>query len=279
MIKITADSTCDLSPELLKRWNITLTPLHILAGNQTFRDGVDITPPDIFRYVEQEGKMCRTAAVNIAEYKALFEEMSEKYDAVIHICISSFFSSCYQNACLAAAEFPNVHVIDSLNLSTGSGHLVCDAAEMAEAGMEPQEICTRLKEIVPKIDASFVIDRLDYLHKGGRCSGLAAQGAKLLQIKPCIEVTGGKMQVGKKYRGTFIHCLEQYVKDRLTQSEAIDDRRVFITHPLCSGEAVAAVRAALARYSSFREIIETHAGCTVSCHCGPDTLGILYQRK
>lgn len=278
-VKITADSTCDLSPEILRDMDITLVPLLILVGDKTFRDGVDIMPADIFRYVDKEGKTCKTAAVNVYEYKRFFAELSPKYEAIIHICIGSGFSSCYQNATLAAQDFQNVYVIDSCNLSSGSGHIVYDAALMAKEGVKGEEIYHRLVASIPKVDASFVIDRLDYLHKGGRCSGLEAIGAKLLQIKPCIEVIDGKMKVGKKYRGSFEHCLETYVKDRLGDKTDIDYSRVFITHPMCSAETVAKVRETIRRYADFDEIIETRSGCTVSNHCGPNTLGILFKRK
>jgi len=279
MIKITADSTCDLSPEILNGMGITPIPLCILVDDKAFRDGVDITPADVFRYVDEEGNICKTAAVNVFEYEHIFAELSPKNEAVIHICIGSGFSSCYQNATQAAQNFKNVHVVDSRNLSSGSGHIVYDAASMAKAGVEPKEICRRLEETIPKVDASFVIDRLDYLHKGGRCSGLEAIGAKLLQIKPCIEVVDGKMKVGKKYRGSFERCLEHYVKDRLYIKQDIDYSRVFITHPMCSAQTVAKIREVICQYAHFDEIIETQTGCTVANHCGPNTLGILYKRK
>ena len=279
MIKITADSTCDLSPEILNDRGITLMPLCILVDDKAFRDGMDITPADIFRYVDEEGKTCKTAAVNVYEYERFFAELSPKYEAVIHICIGSGFSSCYQNAAQAAQSFENVYVVDSRNLSSGSGHIVYDAASMAKDGLEPKEICRRLEETIPRVDASFVIDRLDYLHKGGRCSGLEAIGAKLLQIKPCIEVIDGKMKVGKKYRGRFEDCLEHYVKDRLYIKQDIDYSRVFITHPMCSAQTVAKTREVICQYAHFGEIIETQTGCTIANHCGPNMLGILFKRR
>lgn len=279
IIKITADSTCDLSPGILNAMDITLVPLYIFVDDKAFRDGVDITPADIFRYVDEEGKTCKTTAVNAYEYECFFAELAQKYKTIIHICIGSNFSSCYQNATLAAKRFQNVYVVDSRNLSSGSGHIVYDAAWMAKNGVESEEICRRLEDSIPKVDASFVIDRLDYLHKGGRCSGLEAIGAKLLQIKPCIEVLGGKMKVGKKYRGSFERCLENYIKDRLFGKHDIDYSRVFITYPMCSAQTVAKVRDMIRSYADFEQIIETGAGCTVSSHCGPNTLGILYKRK
>ena len=278
MIKITADSTCDLSTKILNDLNITLAPLLVLIGDEVFHDGVDITPADIFRYVEEEGKTCKTTAVNIYEYECLFEEFSSKYDAVIHICIGSGFSSCFQNATIAAENYENVYVINSQNLTSGSGHLVYEAACMAQNGASVEEICRNLTELIPRVDASFVIDRMDYLYKGGRCSGFEMIGAKILNIKPCIEVVNGKMTVGKKYKGSFDLCLENYIRDRLYIKQDIDYSRVFITHPMCSSQTVEKVKETLLRYAHFDEIIETPAGCTVSSHCGPNTLGIIFKR-
>lgn len=279
MIKVTADSTCDLTPEILSKLNVTLTPLAIMVGEDTFHDGVDIHQEDVFRFVEQEGKTCKTAAVNVYEYHRLFEELLETYDAVVHINISSEFSSCYQNASLAAKSFENVYVVDSRNLSSGNGHVVYAAAEMAKLGMSAPEIVEKLNDLIPRVDASFVIDKLDYLYKGGRCTGLEAFGAKLLQIKPSIEVFDGKMVVGKKYKGSFDHALESYVKDKLKDLDDIDQTRVFITHTACAPETVENVHELIRTLANFQEIIETRAGCTVSSHCGPYTLGILFLRK
>ena len=279
MIKITADSTCDLSPEIVNAMGIMLIPLCILVDDRMFRDSVDITPADIFRYTDEKGKTCKTAATNAYEYECFFAELSSKHEAIIHISIGSGFSSCYQNATQAAQNFENVYVVNSRNLSSGSGHIVYDAALMAKDGVEPKEICRRLELTIPKVDASFMIDRLDYLHKGGRCSGLEAIGAKMLQIKPSIEVTDGKMKVGKKYRGSFEHCLEQYIKNKLYIKQDIDYSRVFITHPMCPAQTVAKAREIIQQYACFDEIIEARAGCTVACHCGPNTLGILFKRK
>jgi DegV family protein with EDD domain len=234
MIKITADSTCDLSAEILERFGIEIVPLHVVVDTEDYRDGVDITPIGIVNRVENEGQICKTAAVNAFEYQELFSKLASKYDAVIHINLGSQFSSCYQNANIAAQEFDNVYVIDSQNLSTGHGHVVYEAALMAEQGLSAPEICSKLEELIPRVDASFVISKLDYLYKGGRCSGLEAFGARLLKIKPCIEVVDGEMVVGKKYRGSFERSLELYVKDRLADKDEIDYSRVFITHCLCS---------------------------------------------
>lgn len=276
-IAVTADSTCDLSPELLSAYEVTLAPLSVLIDTKVYHDGVDVTPADIFR-ASDAGSKIHTAAVNEAEYEALFREKLADHDAVIHITIGSEFSTCYANACMAAEEVGHVWVVDSRNLSTGSGLLVLDAAELARSGMAPEDIAAELTRRAPLVDASFVVDKIDYLYRGGRCSGVAAVGAKLLNIKPSIEVTDGRMGVGRKYRGTFKRSLEHYVLDKLAEPDSIDNSRVFITHSPCDAEAVAHVRALLEQHAHFAEIHETMAGCTVSTHCGPGTLGILFKR-
>lgn len=278
MIKITADSTCDLSKELLEQFNITLIPLHVLIDEKDYLDGVDITPTDIFEHVGVHNRTCSTAAINTFEYEQFFSQYANDYEAVIHINLGSSFSSCYQNAKLAAENFKNVYVFDSQNLSTGSGHFVIEAARLAQKGVPAEEIIAQLHLMTTKVNASFVIDKMDYLKKGGRCTSLEAFGATLLKIKPSIEVVEGKMTVGKKYRGQFDSCLEKYVKERLA-TEDINKSHVFITHSMCAPETVAKVRALVEQYGQFEEIYETQAGCTISAHCGPNTLGILYKMK
>lgn len=278
-IKITSDSTCDLSKALLEENDIELFPLYVNMGEKCLRDGVDVTIADVFAYTEKTGQLCSTAAINIADYHDRFEVLSREYDAVVHINISSDFSSCYQNARLAAEDFDNVYVIDSRNLSTGHGHVVMEAAKMAKTCTDVEKMVKDLNEITGKVEASFIIDRLDYMVKGGRCSMVAALGANLLKLKPCIEVVNGKMQVCKKYRGSYIKCLESYVKDRLEGRSDINYERAFITFPTATPEELAAVHAVMDKYASFETVYETNAGCTVSCHCGPKTLGVLFIRK
>ena len=278
-IKITADSTCDLSPELVEKYNIDILPLYIIKDGTAYKDMKDIVPEDIFAHVASGGAISTTSAINVDDYTESFRPLSEQYDAVIHINISAEFSSCNQNANIAAEEFDNVYVIDSRNLSTGSGHVVVEAAIMAQNGASPEEIADAMKTLVNKVEASFVVDKLDYLVKGGRCSSAAALGANLLNLKPCIEVKGGKMSVGKKYRGKYDKCLGNYVKERLEGREDIDNGILFITQTVVSDEAYSAVKAAVSEYGKFDTIYETTAGCTISCHCGPGTLGILFVRK
>ena len=278
-VKIISDSTCDLSPELLERYDIAITPLCVIKDGKEFHDGVDITPADIFAHVDGGGELCSTAAVSQFEYTQMFTRYAKEYDEVVQINIGSNFSCCYQNACLAAQEFDNVFVVDSGNLSTGQGLLVVAAAKFAQQGVSGIEIAERVRALVPKVETSFLIDRLDYMRKGGRCSTVAALGANLLKLKPCIEVREGKMSVCKKYRGSFEKCIRQYVKERLDGREDIATELVFITHAAADTNVVAAAKEETAQYGSFEEVEETQAGCTVSCHCGPNTLGILFVRK
>ncbi|MBQ4076052.1 MAG: DegV family protein [Clostridia bacterium] len=278
-IKITSDSTCDLSKELLERYHITTVPLTVIMDGKMYRDGIDIKPDDIFRHVDGGGALCSTSAVNVEDYRVLFSDLAEKYDAVVHINIGSNFSSCYQNASIAAANFNNVYVVDSMNLSTGQGHLVIEAAQLAEKGMSGVEIKSHLISMRNRVDASFILDRLDYMQKGGRCSAVIALGGKLLKIKPCIAVKDGSMGMVDKYRGNFSKCVEKYVKEVLKDRKDVRNDRVFITHTPVDEEAVQAAREALEKYGNFKEIYETNAGCTISCHCGPGTLGVLFLTK
>ncbi len=277
-IKISADSTCDLSPELIQRYDIGISPLYIVRDGESLVDGVDITPDEIYAHVEAGGSMCSTAAVSVYDYVEFFRKELESADAVVHFHISGDMSACYQNACIAAAEVGNVYPVDARNLSTGIGLLVLEAAELARAGqLTAQEIQERMNQRRELLDVSFVVEQLGYLRKGGRCSSVAALGANMLSLRPCIQVKDGKMGVGKKYRGAYQKCLLQYVKERLEGRNDIDLHRIFITE---SGgftpEEVAEVEAAVRSYQPFEEVLHTRAGCTVSSHCGPRTLGILY---
>lgn len=281
-IHIIADSTCDLSKDLIEQYQITILPLYVLLGDKDHRDGIDIRAEDIFRHVAAGGALPKTAAASVEDYLKAFRSILQKNpeDEIICITISSHFSSCYQNACIAAEESGHVTVIDSMNLSTGFGHVVLAAAELVQKGLSLEEICEILRiDIIPNVDASFIIDRLDYLHMGGRCSAVAALGANLLKLKPCIEVRNGEMSVCKKYRGNFIHCVTEYAKDRLAEKDTIDKHRIFVTHTDASKEAVGAAEAAIRESGKFEAIEETHAGCTVSSHCGPNTIGVLFIRK
>ena len=278
-IKITADSTCDLSEELLAQWDIALMPMHILMGEDSYLDGVTIHPADVFAYVNAGGKMPKSAAANLVEYTEFFEPFAKECDAVIHISVSSKLSSCYQNAKLAAADFDNVYVVDSRNLSTGHGLVVLEAERMAREGMAPDDIVAALHDLTGRVEASFILDRLDYMKKGGRCSAVTLLGANLLRLRPCIEVRDGKMGVCKKYGGSFDNCVCEYFTDKIGNCSDLELRRVFITHSGVSEETVQKAVETVQKLQPFEEICVTRAGCTVSSHCGPGTLGVLYIRK
>jgi len=278
-IKILSDSTCDLSPEQLAQHNIDLARLTIVKDGEAFVDGITITPADIFAHVAAGGDLCSTTAYNVEEYQNLFAKYANQYDGVIHITIGSGFSSCYQNACIAAEDFPNVRVVDSQNLSSGQGHVVLEACRLAKTCESLDEIVEKLNAFTPRVEASFLLDQLKYMVKGGRCSSVAALGANLLNLKPCIEVRDGKMSAVKKYRGNYAKCLANYVKDRLADREDIIREELFITHTPVTDECLAAVKEAVDAYGNFETVYETNAGCTVSCHCGPATLGVLFVRK
>ena len=276
---ITSDSTTDLSKELRERYNVTVMPLKITLGDNTYTDGEDITPDDIYAHHDKTGQLPKTAATNVGDCIDFFKPFCDAGKTVIHFTISSEMSSTYNNACLAAEELGNVYVIDTKNLSTGGGLLVISAAEMISSGLSAEETVKRTRELVPRVDASFVIDSLEYLYKGGRCSALAMLGANLLKLKPCIQVKDGKMDVAKKYRGKFSEVLKQYASEKLADYSDIELDRVFVTHAGCDPELVNEIVELVKSKVPFKEVFMTRAGCTVSSHCGANTLGVLFIRK
>jgi DegV family protein with EDD domain len=277
-IRISSDSTCDLSPELLEKYDITIAPLSVIIDGQSYKDGVDVTPEDIFRAVDQ-GKKVQTAAVNQFEYEELFRKLLKDADAVIHFCISREMSSCYSDACEAAKKLGSVYVVDSRNLSTGIGLLVLEACEMAAMGKDAQEVFEAVQSRRDKVVSTFTVQDIGYLYRGGRCSGLEALGAKMLRIRPEIEVNNGKMNPGKKYRGSYEHYLKHYIRDVLKETEDIDYKRIFITHSPCEEGMADFAAECVKEYGHFREILDTTAGGTICVHCGPNTLGILFMKK
>lgn len=278
-IKVLSDSTCDLSAELVAKNDITLIPLNVIKNGENFKDGVTITPDVIFAHVAAGGDLCSTAAVSIGDYEEIFAKYAAEYDGVVHINIGSGFSASHQNARLAAEEFDNVLVVDSKSLSTGQAMIVLEACRLAREGADLAAIKTSLEDLVRKVEISFVLDRLEYMVKGGRCSAAAALGANLLNLKPCIEVKEGKLQVVKKYRGSFTKCLQAYVKDRLAGREDIRRDLIFVTHTAVPQDSIESVCQGIAQNGGFETVEDTVAGCTVSCHCGPGTLGIIFVRK
>jgi len=278
-IQISADSTCDLSPELLEKYNITVLPMYVTRDGASLLDGIEIQPSEIYESIDR-GCICGTSSASVGDYMDFYAAQLETHDAVIHFTVSSCMSSCYQNAVQAALEFPGrVYPMDARNLSTAIGLLVLRAREYADEGMEAYQIADRLNTERDKLDASFVLDTLHYLHKGGRCSGVAALGANILQLKPCIEVIDGQMQVGKKYRGNLLKCQSNYIRDRLMKREDLDYRRIFCTGTELSAETKAALREVIASTGPWEEILFTEAGCTIASHCGPQCMGVLFFRK
>ena len=277
-IKITADSTCDLSEELLKKWDIALMPMHILMGEDSYLDGVTVHPADVFAYVNQGGKMPKSAAANLVEYTEFFAPFAKEYDAVIHISVSSKLSSCFQNARLAAGEFENVCVVDSQNICTGQGYLVLRAAKWAADGLPPRSIQMRLQSLAKRVELSFVLDRLDYMKKGGRCSSVAALGANLLKLHPCIDLVDGKMGVTKKFRGSIGKVVTDYVHDRLDGRTDIDTSRCVLVDS-AADDALADRVIPLLREFGFVDIVRSKIGCTIFSHCGNNTLGMAFFRK
>lgn len=278
-IKITCDSTCDLTRELYEDNNVEVISLGVSLGDDFRRDGMDVTAQELFAFVKESGELPKTSAVSIGEYEDIFHKYVDQGYQVIHISLSSELSASYQNACLAAQAVGNVYVVDSRNLSSGSGHLVLLAAEMAKAGMDAEEIVQNLNDKKELLDVSFVIQTLEYLHKGGRCSGLAAYGANVLKLRPEIQVVNGKMVVGKKYRGETERSILAYVRGRLEGRTDIDHSRIFVTHSGVPKEILEKVFAEIKELQPFQEITETKAGCTISSHCGPNCLGVLFFRK
>lgn len=276
---ISSDSTSDLSAELKERYDVRILPLGVTLGTNVYRDGVDITPDDIYAHYDKTGELPKTTAANVGECIEHFKELTKDGDAVIHFTISSDMSSTYNNACIAASEFDSVYVVDTKNLSTGGGLLVVVAAEMAKDGVDAKEIVENVEKLVPCVDVTFVIDSLEYLYKGGRCSALSMMGANLLKLKPCIEVKNGVMGVGKKYRGVFSKVVTEYVTERLQNADDIDRTRVFITHAGCDEELMQSVIKQIKDTGIFKEVFYTRAGCTVSSHCGANTMGVLFIRK
>lgn len=281
-VVITADSTCDLPQHLIEKYGIVITPLSILLGDKAYKDGVDIFPEDIYDYVAKTGVLPKTAAVTPAEYYDVFERLTKQGYGVVHIALSSAISSSCQNACIAANSFDDVYCVDSKSLCTAMGLLVLKACDFREKGFDARRIANRVKALVPKVSTTFVLDNLEYLHKGGRCSGVVKLSANVLGIKPSIAVDNkeGTLDVAKKYRGKMDVVYKQYINDALRDINKIDSSRVVIAD---SGgikpEILSFAKGVIEGKNKFDEIITADAGCTISSHCGPKTLAVFYIRK
>ena len=282
MVKIISDSTCDLSPDLLERYDVDILPLHILLGDQEYEDGKNITPTQIYEWSDANKTTPKTSAPALADAMELFRPYVEAGREIVCFSISSGMSTSGNVMRLAAEELGasrQITVIDSANLSTGIGLLVVEAAIMAKENRTAFEIASAIEELKPKVRASFVVDTLTYLYRGGRCNAVAAMAGGVLKLHPKIVVENGAMDASKKYRGKIASVIMAYVKDMESDLENARPERVFITHSGCDREIVEKVRTYLERLDVFDEILETRAGGVVSSHCGPGTLGVLYIAK
>ncbi len=278
---IMTNSVCDLSKELVEKYDIKIIPLTVVLDEKQFKDGVDITPDEIYDFYRANNKLPKTAAANMDEQLEFMNANVKEGEEGVLINISSEMSVTHNTARLASADANGkIRVVDSRNLSTGIGLLVVEAAKMAEKGANADEIADRLESLVSKVDASFVVDNLEFLHKGGRCSAVAALGANLLKLKPLIQVKDGKMGVAKKYRGNLSNVLMEYAKDKLSDTSVVAGDTIFVTHSGMSDEnSISSVADYVkSQYPNF-DVFITRAGCTISSHCGPNTLGVLFIRK
>lgn len=281
-VVITADSTCDLPEKYIVENDITIIPLSILLGDKEYLDSVDIKPNDIYNYVENNGDLPKTSAVTPQRYYDIFKAFTDDSKQVVHIGLSSGISSSYQNAVTAAADFDDVYTVDSKSLCTAMGLLVLKACDFRDKGYSAKKIADKIEKLIDKLSTTFIINNLEYLHKGGRCSSVAKFGANVLGIKPSIIVDkeSGKLDVNKKYRGRPDSVYKQYVNDCLKDINKIDPEKIVIAN---SGQmdnaTLAFIDGLIEGKNKFKTIIHADAGCTISSHCGPKTLAIFYLRK
>ena len=279
MIKITSDSTCDLPRSVLEEYDISTISLGVVKDGVLYQDGISITTRDIAAHVDGGGDITTTNAVSVGDYEDFFTQLRKTYDAVIHINLSSSISCCHQNARIAAGEMEGVYIVDSANLSIGQGLLVILASRAAREGASAEEILQKLEEWKQRIEMSFVLDRLDYMKKGGRCSAVTALGANLLKLHPCIELKDGSLKVVKKYRGSRDKVMSDYMQERLDPQRELEESLAIMVDT-CEDDSLAPIgRKALEEDGRFLRVMEAKAGCTIFSHCGPGTLGLAVLKK
>ena len=276
-IVISAESTIDLPKELLDKYNIKTTPFTINLGDELIEDHFGVSK-EIFEFVDKSKKLPKTSAVSPDQFKTHFENLKKDYDAIVHVSLSSLISSAYNNACMVAKEMENVYVVDSKSLSTGIALLAIKGKDLIDEGKDAKEIFETLQSLTPKVEASFVLERLNYLYKGGRCSALALLGANILKIKPQIILSDGRMIVGKKYMGNMTKVVDKYIDDLLDNNPNPILEHVFITHSSPMPEAEKILTEKLEN-RGFKYIHNTLAGGTISSHCGPNCIGVLFLNK
>ncbi len=278
-VKIVADSTCDLNEGLLERFGIETIALPVNLGDRACLDGIDVHTPDLFEYYRQSGKLPTTSAPTPAYYEDFYRKWTDEGYEVVHLSISGEMTVTPNIAKMAAENFPNVYPVDSRNVSSGMGMLAVYACELRDEGLSAAEIAGRIREQSKKVRTAFVISTLLYMYKGGRCTGVQMLGANLLNLKPCIEVTDGKMGVTKKYRGKLETVVCQMIEDKLTNGEEIDPKRIMIAHYDAGDKVVEAAKKKIRELVPFESIEVNGTGCSVSVHCGPGTLGMIYMVK
>ena len=278
-VVITADSTCDLSREILARFDIRVIPLTILLGDESYLDGVGFDAQDIYSRYRKDGTLPKTSAPGIQQFMDFFTPILDEGCEIVHLDISAELSSSYNNACIAASELGGVHVVDSRMLGTGIGLLAIEGAECRDRGMSAEEIAGHLRALTGKVDTSFVLDTLEFMWKGGRCSAVSALGANLLRLKPALEMRDGKLSVYKKYRGSIQSVYRQYVKERLASAEVRPGHIFVYNSGEVSDETLEEINAIVRETVPGAEIHNTLAGCTVASHCGPKTLSVMFIRK
>lgn len=278
-IILSSDSTCDLPSEILEKYGIEICPISIILGGEEFHDTVDVNAEQVLDFVKKTGTLPKTSAISQEVYREYFEKLVGEDTEVIHFCISSKASSCVNQARAAAKEVGNVHVIDSYSLSSGQGIQILRAADLREQGLSADEIVEEIEKCKDKVSITFVVDTLEFLHKGGRCSSVALVASKVLKIHPSIEMKDGALTVKKKYIGNMQRVLTQYVHDTAVEFSQYDGARVFITHSPSDSELVELVKERIKAEFNFAEIIESIAGSTVTSHCGYNTVGIIFYVK
>ncbi|WMM26394.1 DegV family protein [Tissierella sp. MB52-C2] len=278
-IILSVDSTCDINHELMETYNINSFPYTILLDEKVYKDNVDITPPEIFNTYFEKKILPKTSAINVAEYYRYFKPWIDDGHEVIHINLGSALTSSHNNCSIVANELKGIYPIDSQNLSTGSALLVLKAANMIKEGLSAQEISTRLNSHRGNIHMSFILDTLDFLYAGGRCSKLSSLGANLLKIKPVINVdnSSGAMDVGNKYRGSLSKTIPKYISDKLSSYDNINQDHIFIVHSGIDSKYIDLAKSVILEHMDFDKIHVAVASCTISCHCGPNTLGIAFE--
>lgn len=276
---LTSDSVCDLSEEMRRQLQVKVIPLTVVEGDESFKDGLGITPDQIYDRYRKEGLLPKTTAISPQEFLDFFGPLVEEGYEVVHLDISSKLSGTYQNACLAAAELGGIHVIDTCHLSTSMALMLMEGARLRDQGKSAQEIAEALEAFKGKLVTTFVVDTLEFIWKGGRCSGVTALGANLLKIRPCLEMQDGELKVGKKYRGSMEKVYEQYIRDLLSRDD-IDTRAAVLTHSGgVSQETLDRLEQLVRQLAPFEAVYTMRAGCTVSSHCGPGTVGVLFAAK